>query len=140
MKIYILLVVSVISILIASCSKEEDAPVYAAPITILQPSTDPANIVKGGSIKYEVRFSNDEYIDSAWVSYQIDSFGLGYDNKRKDSIVNKAVYKTDRNNEKTLNGSFLPHAFPAVGKKIYLAVRMRSKNRNPEKILPLIVN
>ena len=142
MNIKILFIIIVLG-LIVSCSKEEEAPIFKAPITILQPSTDPANIIKGGSIKYDIRFTNDEHIDSVMVSFQIDSFKKGYDSSRYDSLIKKEVYPIVngvKNNERSLNGSFVPNVFPAVGEKIYLIVRMRSKTRNPEKILPLIVN
>ncbi|MFN5848427.1 MAG: hypothetical protein ACK43K_08045 [Chitinophagales bacterium] len=142
MNIRILFTILLIGIL-SSCSKEEEASVYKAPITLLQPSTDPANIVKGGSIKFDVRFTNDEHIDSVMVFYQIDSFKKGYDSNRYDSLIKKAVYpivNNVRKNEQSIDGSFVPHVFPAVGEKIYLIVRMRSITRNHEKILPLIVN
>jgi uncharacterized lipoprotein NlpE involved in copper resistance len=134
---------SVLLILLSliSCDKEEDAAVFKAPINFLQPSTDPANIVKGALIKYDIRFVNDEYIDSVMVYYQIDSIGTGYNSSLKDSMVDKMVYiGTARKNEQSLAKSFLPHTFPAIGKKIYLKAEMRSKTRNQEKILPLIVN
>jgi hypothetical protein len=140
MNIRILFTILLIGIL-SSCSKEEEASVYKAPITILQPSTDPANIIKGASIKYDIRFVNDEYIDSVMISYQIDSFKQGYSSLRADSLVKKVVYALNsRKNEQSVDGNFVPHAFPAIGEKVYLIVRMRSKTRNPEKILPLIVN
>ena len=40
-------------IFISSCAKEEESAVFKSPITILQPSTDPANVIKGAPIKYD---------------------------------------------------------------------------------------
>jgi hypothetical protein len=150
MNIRILFTILLIGIL-SSCSKEEEASVYKAPITILQPSTDPANIIKGASIKYDIRFVNDEYIDSVMVFYQIDSSGIGYIdsiantnfplNYPFDSMVRKVVYgSNERKNEKSIDGNFTPHTFPLIGKKIYLVVRMHSKTKKLDKRLPLIVN
>ncbi|MBL7790639.1 MAG: hypothetical protein JNL75_12490 [Chitinophagales bacterium] len=149
MKFYSALFILFVTILF-SCSKEEEAAVFKAPITILQPSTDPANIVKGLSIKYDIRFVNDEYIDSVMVFYQIDSMAIGYQeadpilnplNYPKDSMVRKVVYgSNDRKNEKSLDGNFMPHTFPQIGKKIYLIVRMHSKTKKLYKRVPLIVS
>lgn len=132
-----------------SCGKEEEAAVLKAPINFLQPSTDPANIVRGAPIKYDIRFVNDEYIDSVMLFYQIDFTGEGYASgsgpdpnvNPKDSLIRKVVYKAnDQKNEKSIDGSFMPDTFPAIGKKIHLIVKMRSKSRNPDKRLVLNVN
>lgn len=132
-----------------SCSKDEEASVQKEPIAFLQPSTNPASISKGTSIKYDIRLTNDEYIDSVMIFYQIDSLGIGYKDSTGttpnynplDSLIRKEIYLSgNRNNEKSIDGAFIPHKFPAVGKKIYLVVKMRSKSRNPDKRLPLIVN
>lgn len=124
-----------------SCSKEEEAAVFKAPINFLQPSTDPANISKGASVKYDIRFVNDEYIDSVMVFYQIDSLGLGYLTSGMDSLIDKKVYiGSARKNEQSLTNTFTPHTFPMVGRKIYLIAKMHSKSKNLEKRLPLIVN
>ena len=127
-------------VLVFSCSKDEEATVYSEPIAVLQPSTNPANIVKGQTIKYDVRFTNDEYIDSIMVYFQIDSTNMGY-NQNKDSLINKIVYfPGNQENEQSLSGSYLPPVFPNVGDKMYLVFRMRSKSRFPEKRVTLSVN
>ena len=128
-------------IFISSCAKEEESAVFKSHINILQPSTDPANVIKGAPIKYDVRFTNDEYIDSVMVFYQVDSMGTGYDPSIKDSLVKKVVYPlNDRKNEKSLTDVFTPYAFPPVGKKIHLIIYMRSKSRDVSKRIPLIVS
>jgi hypothetical protein len=129
-------------ILISSCGKEEEeAAVFKSPITILQPSTDPANVLKEAPIKYDVRFTNDEYIDSVMAFYQLDTLGTGYDTTQKDSLIHKVVYPiSNRKNEQSIAGTFKPYKFPAVGKKIHLIFYMRSKTRNVSKRIPLIVS
>lgn len=124
-----------------SCTKEEEASVLKAPINFLQPSTDPANISIGAPVKYDIRFINDEYIDSVMISYQIDSLGIGYSSSAPDSLIEKIVYLgSARKNEQSVSRTFTPHLFPSAGKKIYLIAKMRSANKSREKSLPLIVN
>jgi len=136
-----LIIASIGLIFISSCGKEEaDPTVFKSPITILQPSTDPANVIKGVPIKYDVRFTNDEYIDSVMIYYQIDSLGTGYNTSIKDSLIKKVVYPlNERKNEQSLDGSFTPIAFPPVGKKIHLIFYLRSKTRDVSKRIPLII-
>jgi hypothetical protein len=124
-----------------SCGKEEDARVFTEPITILQPSTNPANIVKGAPIKYDIHFSAGETIDSVKVFYQIDSLGVGFIENKKDSMIHYVDYPENQpKNEQSISGSFLPHTFPAIGKKIYLSVFMYGRTKKVDKRVPLIVN
>ena len=126
---------------LVSCGKEEEASVFTEPIAVLQPSTNPTNIVKGVSIKYDIRFTAGETIDSVKVFYQIDSLGLGFLENKKDSLIHYVDYPENLpKNEQSIQGSFLPHTFPALGKKIYLSVFMYGKTKKVDKRVPLIVN
>ena len=126
---------------LVSCGKEEEASVFTEPIAVLQPSTNPANIVKGVPIKYDIRFTAGETIDSVKVFYQIDSLGLGFLENKKDSLIHYVDYPENLpKNEQSIQGSILPHTFPALGKKIYLSVFMYGKTKKVDKRVPLIVN
>lgn len=133
-----LLIILALGLLIA-CGKEDEPTAYKEAITVLQPSTNPANTVKGAAIKYEVVFTNDEYIDSVQAFINIDSLDLGYDEAR-DSLIQKTVYPVgNQSNQQTMKGSFTPKRFPIVGRKIYLIFKLRSKTKNIDKRVNLVV-
>ena len=126
-------------LVIASCSKEEEEPVYSEPIAVLQPSTNPANVVKASVIKYDVRFTNDEYIDSVMVYLRFDSSSGSYI-KFQDSLIQKTVYPVgSQKNEQALNGSYTLLKYPLVGQKMYLWFNLISAKRNHFKRITLIV-
>lgn len=125
--------------IVASCSKDDQSTTYSEPIAVLQPSTNPANVVKGAAIKYDVRFTNDEYIDSVMVYLRMDTTSGSYV-KMQDSLVQKKVFPLgSQSNEQALNGSYTLLKFPIVGQKMYLWFNLISKNRNYYKRVTLVV-
>lgn len=128
-----------------SCGKEDDTDISSEPIDVRQPSKNSSgsaiNIVRGAPIRYDVRFSAGSQIDSVKLFYQIDSMGVGFQTGKKDSMVHYVDYpENEPKNQRAIEGSFLPHTFPSIGRKIYMHILLYPKGNFYEKQVPLIVN
>lgn len=132
-----LLLVSLV--LILSCSKDPESTGYTVPIAVISPATDPSTIIKGSIINYKAVITNDEYVDSISVFFQVDSTNAGY-SESNDTLIYKIVYPTGaKTNNPTVESSYLPRVFPPVGKKLYLTFWARSKSRFHKKKVTLEV-
>jgi hypothetical protein len=107
----------------SSCVKTDETTSYLEPITILTPSFNPTSVSKGSPIDYKIKITNDNYVDSIYIYFQIDSVGNNYA-KSKDSVIFKKIYTvSDRSNTPEVLGTYIPPIFPPVGKNMYMTFR-----------------
>lgn len=126
-------VIASILFLVNSCGKDPVSEGCGAPIVVISPTTEPANISNGAPINYKVCFTYSDYIDSIYIYTQLDTSGTSY-LESKDSIFMKQIYPVGtQKNVQQLEGIYRPTIFPQVGGAVHMTFRMFSKTRTSNK-------
>ncbi|MFY7861090.1 MAG: hypothetical protein ACOVP5_02605 [Chitinophagales bacterium] len=122
-----------------ACIKDDEQEGYLEPIAILSPTTNPANTSIGSPIVYKVTFTNDAYIDSAYLYSMLDSNNSGHV-ASMDSLFRKVIYPIGaKRNVQTVEGSIGFAQYPRVGGAIHLTFVYFSNLKRQEKRLKLNV-